>query len=280
MEAIVMHKPTQITLESNPPTLINSSEHPTLESKETYQKQIKKWQKRLLCVQQAYFHQNRRALIVMEGWDAAGKGGAIRRITEKLDPRGFTVYPISAPTFAEQGKHYLYRFQTKLPSPGHIAIFDRSWYGRVLVERVEQFAKPNEWQRAYQEINEFERMLLDDDARIIKLFLNITPEEQLKRFTERLENPLKRWKLTQEDIRNRQRWHKYEAAINDMFAHTSTTRAPWILIQADHKWYTRVEVLKTIVTRLEEGVDLTPPRIDPEVLSSAREHLDFDMEID
>jgi PPK2 family polyphosphate:nucleotide phosphotransferase len=280
MEAIVMHTPSPITLLSNPPSLNQKDDHPILESKAEYQKQLKKWQKRLLTVQQAYFHQKRRALIVMEGWDAAGKGGAIRRITEKLDPRGFTVYPISAPTQSEQGKHYLYRFQTKLPAPGHIAIFDRSWYGRVLVERVEQFASPNEWQRAYQEINEFERMLLDDNARIIKLFLNITPEEQLKRFTERLENPLKRWKLTQEDIRNRQRWHQYEEAINDMFAYTSTTKAPWQTISADHKWYTRVEVLKTIVKQLEEGVDLTPPRIDPDVLASARKNLDFDMKID
>jgi chemotaxis methyl-accepting protein methylase/polyphosphate kinase 2 (PPK2 family)/septal ring-binding cell division protein DamX len=178
MEAIVMHAPSPITLLSNPPSLNQKDDHPILESKAKYQKQLKKWQKRLLTVQQAYFHQKRRALIVMEGWDAAGKGGAIRRITEKLDPRGFTVYPISAPTPSEQGKHYLYRFQTKLPAPGHIAIFDRSWYGRVLVERVEQFASPNEWQRAYQEINEFERMLLDDNARIIKLFLNITLGDQ------------------------------------------------------------------------------------------------------
>ncbi|MGB2221399.1 polyphosphate kinase 2 family protein [Neptunomonas sp.] len=269
-----MHTPSDIVLENNPPNLPKkNSEHSVLDDKADYKKQLKKWQTRLLHVQQAYYHQKRRCIIVMEGWDAAGKGGAIRRVTEKLDPRGFEVYPIAAPTKEEQGKHYLYRFQTKLPAPGEIAIFDRSWYGRVLVERIEKFATKAQWQRAYQEINEFERLLVDDNARIIKIFLHITPDEQHRRFTERLENPVKRWKLTPEDIRNRQRWGDYEKATLDMFNHTSTKAAPWNVVAANHKWYTRVEVLKTIVKAMEKDVDLTPPAVDPEVLELARAHL-------
>ncbi len=249
----------------------------SIAKKKTYEKKLKKWQRRLLDVQQAYYHQNRRAIIVFEGWDASGKGGAIRRVTERLDPRGFQVHPIGAPSQEEQGKHYLYRFQMRLPAPGKIAIFDRSWYGRVLVERIEGFADEPEWQRAYQEINEFERMLTDDNARIIKIFLHITPEEQLKRFSERLANPIKRWKLTEEDIRNRQRWPEYEQAINQMFMYTSTKTSPWHPIAADHKWYARLEVLKHIVKTMEQGIDLSPPSINPNVLKAAQKHLGLDV---
>ena len=196
-----MHLPSPIQLQSNPPILkTDFSEDKILHDKRDYLKKLKKWQKRMLQVQQAYYHQGIRAILVFEGWDASGKGGAIRRITEKLDPRGFAVHPISAPSHEEQSRHYLYRFQSRLPEAGKIAIFDRSWYGRVLVERVEKFATEQEWQRAYQEINEFERCLIDDGARIIKVFMHIHPDEQLKRFQERLNNPVKRWKLTHEDF--------------------------------------------------------------------------------
>ena len=273
-----MQHPSDILFEKHMTTLSSLCfKQARIAKQKIYQRKLKKWQRRLLNVQQAYYHQNRRAIIVFEGWDASGKGGAIRRVTERLDPRGFQVHPRGAPSQEEQGKHYLYRFQTRLPSPGKIAIFDRSWYGRVLVERIEGFASKPEWQRAYQEINEYERMLTDDNARIIKIFLHISPEEQLKRFSERLGNPVKRWKLTEEDIRNRQRWPEYEQAINQMFKYTSTQTSPWHPIAADHKWYARLEVLKHIVKTMEQGVDLSPPLVNQDVLIAARQHLGLDV---
>ena len=182
-------------------------------TKKEYKKALKKWQKKLLQVQQAYYHQGLRALLVFEGWDAAGKGGAIRRITQRLDPRGVQVYPIAAPNEVEQSKHYLYRFWNKIPQAGCWSIFDRSHYGRVLVERIEGFASEQQWQRAYQEINEFERQLTDDGVRVIKFFVHIDDATQLARFEARLDDPQKRWKLTEEDIRNRQQRGEYEAAV-------------------------------------------------------------------
>lgn len=241
--------------------------------KAAYQKELEKLQETVLHVQQAYWHSKRRAIIVFEGWDASGKGGAIRRLTENLDPRGAHVWPIAAPTPEEQGRHYLWRFWQRLPRPGTFAIFDRSWYGRVMVERIEGFAKPHEWQRAYDEINEFERQLADDGVRIIKMFLHITPEEQLERFRERLNNPYKRWKLTTEDLRNRDRRKEYEQAIDDMFARTSTDNAPWVAIPANAKWFARVEVLRQVVAHLSKGVDISPPKLDPAVKTAAEKLL-------
>jgi PPK2 family polyphosphate:nucleotide phosphotransferase len=265
-----MQPPSDIVIVDNPPEFSDlDMETASISDGKTYEKKIKKLKKRLLAVQQAYYHQNKRVVIVFEGWDASGKGGAIRQLTEKLDPRGFQVHPIAAPEADEQGRHYLYRFQTRLPKPGRIAIFDRSYYGRVLVERVEGFASDWQWQRAYQELNEFERQLTDDGVRVIKIFLHITKEEQAKRFVERLNNPLKRWKLTSEDIRNRQKWSEYETAASDMFRLTSTTNAPWNLIAGNHKWYARIQVLKTIIKVLEEGVDITPPELHPELVEEA-----------
>lgn len=233
--------------------------------KAAYEKVLKKLQDEILHVQQAYWHSKRRAIIVFEGWDAAGKGGAIRRLTENLDPRGVHVWPIAAPSAEEQGKHYLWRFWQRLPAAGTFAIFDRSWYGRVLVERVEGFAKPHEWRRAYDEINEFERLLADDGVRIVKLFMHLSADEQLERFKERLNNPYKRWKLTTEDLRNRDRRKDYEEAVDDMFAQTSTGQAPWAAVPADAKWYARVDVLRHAVSALAEGMDLSPPPLDPDV---------------
>lgn len=265
-----MHQPSPIILESGIKTLssIDFSDS-ILINKNEYQKKLKKWQKKMLQVQQAYFHQNRKAILVFEGWDASGKGGAIRRITEKLDPRGVTVHPISAPTAQEQSKHYLHRFQARLPEAGSIAIFDRSWYGRVLVERIEGYATEHEWQRAYQEVNEFERCLMDDGVKIIKIFMHISPEEQLKRFEERLNNPVKRWKLTTEDIRNRERWDDYEISTDEMFKYTSTKTAPWHIIRGNHKWFARIDVLKTVVNQLAQDVDTRPPPVDPNVIDDA-----------
>lgn len=263
----IKHIKTQETLHYD--HLANSK----ISSKADYHEQLSYWQKRMLMVQQAYYHQGHRAIILLEGWDAAGKGGLIRRITEKLDPRGFRVFPFAAPSPAEQGRHYLFRFQKALPPPGKISIFDRSHYGRVLVERVEGFARKEEWQRAYQEINEFERTLTDDNVRIVKLFMHISKEQQLKRFVERLENPYKRWKLTEEDIRNREKWPQYEQAINDMLVNTSTEQSPWHVIPAEHKWFARVEGIKTAVEALEQGINIEPPPIDEDFVKIAKEKL-------
>lgn len=271
-----MFFPSTISLVTTPPKLSDCDiDHKaySLKSKEQYRKKLKKAQELMLQVQQAYYHQGKRAIIIFQGWDAAGKGGAIRRITEKLDPRGYRVYPISSPTDEEQGKHYLYRFQTRLPKPGAIAIFDRSWYERVLVERVEGFASPFEWQRAYQEINEYERMLIDDGVRIIKVFMHISKAEQLKRFEERLNNPTKQWKLTEEDLRNRAKWDEYENATDEMFQRTATLSAPWHIIPGNKKWYARVQVLNTIIDELSREVDLSPPPADEAVVKAAKEQL-------
>ena len=233
--------------------------------KAEYEKHLDRLQNQMLMIQQTYYHERRRALLVFEGWDAAGKGGAIRRLTETLDPRGFHVWPIGAPKPDEQGRHYLYRFWERLPEPGTIAIFDRSWYGRVLVERVEGLIPRPVWKRAFDEINEFERMLVDDGACVVKIFLHIPPEEQLERFAERLSNPYKRWKLTEDDIRNHRRWDDYAEAIEDMFDRTSTKHAPWHVIYGERKWVARVEVLKAVTQALADGIKVTPPPVDPEV---------------
>lgn len=241
----------------------------SMDGKDEYEKRLSKLQKELLHIQQTYWHEKRRAIVLFEGWDAAGKGGCIRRLTEPLDPRGFHVWPISAPTPEDQGKHYLYRFWARLPAPGTFAIFDRSWYGRVLVERVEGFAKKAAWKRAYEEINEFERMLTEDGVRIIKIFLHISPDEQLARFRERLGNPHKRWKLTEEDLRNRGRWDDYVEAIEAMFDRTSTDHAPWNVVPADSKWLARIRVLELVNATLREGIKIEPPPLQPEVARSA-----------
>jgi PPK2 family polyphosphate:nucleotide phosphotransferase len=265
-----MHKPSPIVLLETPPCLSDVHfDKAIVASKSVYEKRLKKLQKQMLQIQQAYYHQGRRAIIVFEGWDAAGKGGAIRRLTEKLDPRGFTVNPISAPTAEEQGRHYLYRFQSRLPAPGGITIFDRSYYGRVLVERVEGFASEHQWQRAYQEINEFERLLMDDGVCIVKLFIHINKDEQIKRFDERLNNPVKRWKLTEEDIRNHMRWSDYEQAIDQMFTLTATQNAPWNVIPGKMKWFARLAVLEVVTHALAKGVDISVPPINPDVVAAA-----------
>lgn len=269
-----MFEPSPIVLQADPPTLEETDPSGgIIGDKSTYAKSLKRLQKQILSIQQAYYHQGLRAIIVFEGWDASGKGGAIRRLTERLDPRGVKVHPIGTPTADEQGRHYLYRFQTRLPIPGTWSIFDRSWYGRVLVERIEGFAATHEWQRAYQEINEYERMLRDDGVRIVKIFLHISKDEQLRRFEERLHNPNKRWKLTSEDIRNRERWGEYTQAIDEMFLRTSTESVPWQIIAANHKWHARIEVLKTIASVLAKGIDTSPPELDPKVVAEAEQRL-------
>jgi AMP-polyphosphate phosphotransferase len=234
-----------------------------------YERRLADLQEILQRVQQAYLGTQLRAVIVLEGWDTAGKGGIVRRLGWALDPRSFKVHTIAAPGEREKSLHYLQRFWERLPQHGQIVAFDRSWYGRVLVERVEGFARPDEWRRAYAEINEFEHMLIDDDVRLVKLFLHITPEEQMRRFSNRLANPLKRWKLSYEDFRNRARWKEYETAIEDMMEKTSTRRARWHLIPANDKSFGRLAALRIVADRLSKAVSLEPRPLDPKVLEAA-----------
>jgi AMP-polyphosphate phosphotransferase len=239
----------------------------------SYLRKLHKLQIAMLELEEIYRVERRRGIIVLEGWDASGKSGAIQRLVERLDPRWVSVWPIGAPTAEEQGRHYLWRFWQRLPLPGQIAIFDRSWYGRVLVERVEALARPKEWRRAYNEINAFEKMLVDDGVRLVKLFMHISGEEQLRRFRERIATPAKHWKISAEDIRNRARRSDYLDALDDVFARTSTDTAPWHVVPAEFKWFARVAMAHTVVKALGEGVALGPPALAPEVVSAAAEHL-------
>lgn len=237
---------------------------------ERYEKELGRLQLALREVQLAYRRTGRRALIVFEGWDAAGKGGTIRRMGAVLDPRGLKVWPIAAPTPEEKGRHYLYRFWRRLPEVGTLALFDRSWYGRVLVERVEGMATPAEWKRAYDEIRSFEAMQVADGARIVKLFLHISAEEQLRRFQERVSDPLKRWKMTMDDVRSYGKRRAYQRAIEEMLARTSSPRAPWRVVPAENKHYGRIASLATIVSVLSAKVDLKPEGLTPELATAIR----------
>lgn len=223
--------------------------------KDDYNDKLAKLQGRLLKAAWKRFEQKRPCLLVFEGWDAAGKGGAIRRVTQALDPRLYQVTGFSAPTDEEKAQHYLWRFWRHLPPAGLTAIFDRSHYGRVLVERVEGFATPREWQRSYDEINDFESKLVEGGYVIRKFWLHMSPEEQLQRFKARERTPSKRYKITKEDWRNRARWQDYEAAVNDMVAFTHREHAPWTVVPANHKRFARVMVLKTVVDALEKALD-------------------------
>jgi polyphosphate kinase 2 (PPK2 family) len=227
----------------------------------------------LQLIQQAYLGTSQRALVVLEGWDTAGKGGVVRRLGWALDPRSFKVHPIAAPDEHERAQHYLQRFWRRLPQQGQIVVFDRSWYGRVLVERVEGLASDKEWRRAYREINEFERMLIESGVRLVKLFLHITLNEQERRFRDRLLNPVKRWKLSYEDFRNRARWPEYETAIEDMMEETSPKHAPWHLIPANDKPYGRFSAFRILADRLGKDVSLEPRPIDPDLLKEAQHAL-------
>jgi polyphosphate kinase 2 (PPK2 family) len=247
-------------------------DHPKLEFAD-YERRLSSLQGVLQLIQQAYLGTPQRAIIVLEGWDTAGKGGVVRRLGWSLDPRSFKVSPIAAPDEHERAQHYLQRFWRRLPENGQIVAFDRSWYGRVLVERVEGFAAEEEWRRAYREINEFERMLIDSGVRLVKVFLHITADEQLKRFRSRLTDPVKRWKLSYEDFRNRARWSDYETAIEDMMEKTSTKHAPWHLVPANNKPFGRVAVFRILKERLGEGVSLEPRPIDPGLLKEAKRAL-------
>lgn len=226
--------------------------------REEYVCEVTRWQIQLRELGYQVYQQKRPVILVFEGWDAAGKGGVIKRITEKLDPRGYVVYPISAPQGEDKTRHYLNRFWRRLPERGQIAIFDRSWYGRVLVERVERFAKENEWKRAFKEINAFERQLHDFGAVTAKFWIHISREEQLRRFEERKAIGYKAWKLTDEDWRNRKKWDAYEEAVEEMLVKTSTSVAPWCLVEGNDKYWARTKVLSRLVEVLSTELDYEP----------------------
>ncbi len=217
----------------------------------TYKLELKKWQARLRELEFECYRHRLPVVIGYEGWDAAGKGGNIRRLTEPLDPRGFSVTPIAAPKGEEATHHYLWRFWKAIPKAGHITVFDRTWYGRVLVERIEGFCTETEWRRAYQEINEFEAQLAVFPTVIVKFWLHISPEEQLARFKKREETPYKRYKITEEDWRNREKWDDYKRAVIEMLTRTSTTYAPWTIVEGNCKWWARIKTLKTVCKAIE-----------------------------
>ena len=226
--------------------------------RQAYVREVTRRQIQLRELGYKVYLQKRPVILVFEGWDAAGKGGAIKRITEKLDPRGYVVYPISAPQGEDRTRHYLFRFWRRLPERGQIAIFDRSWYGRVLVERIEGFARQAEWQRAYKEINSFERQLREFGVILVKFWIHISREEQLRRFEERKAIGYKAWKLTEEDWRNREKWAAYEDAVEQMLVKTSTATAPWTLIEGNDKYWARSRVLARLVKILSSEMGYEP----------------------
>ncbi len=217
-----------------------------------YKLQLKAAQKRLFELHNKLYRTRTPLIIVYEGWDAAGKGGNIRRLTQGLDARGFEVNPVSAPTPPELNHHYLWRFWNSLPKNGHIAIYDRSWYGRVMVERIEGFCTTEQWKRAFDEMNRFEKSLSDWGAIIIKFWLHIDSDEQLRRFEERMNTPEKRWKITDEDWRNRDKWDKYHESVDDMLMYTNTEYAPWVVIESNDKKYARIKALNSVIDRIEK----------------------------
>ena len=222
---------------------------------EEYREQLKPLQKRLAELHNVIYRKKIPVILCYEGWDAAGKGGNIRRVARPLDPRGFDVMPIASPEPHELARQYLWRFWTRLPRTGHICIFDRTWYGRVMVERIEGFCSEDDWKRAYNEINEFERQLTDWGAVVLKFWIHIDQDTQLQRFNDRQSNPEKQWKLTEEDWRNREKWPIYEEAIDEMLQKTSTKNAPWVIIESNDKKYARIKALTIVIDALEKAIE-------------------------
>ena len=224
-------------------------------SEEEYKEKLKELQSELRSLHYALYRKKIPLIIAYEGWDAAGKGGNIKRIAGALDPRGYVVYPIASPEPHEKARHHLWRFWNRLPKTGHIAIYDRTWYGRVMVERLEGFCSENDWQRAYNEINEFEKELYDWGAVIIKFWIQIDSDTQLARFTDRQNTPEKRWKITDEDWRNREKWDLYEEAIDEMLEKTNTSFAPWYILESVDKKYARIKALEIVVESIKKALD-------------------------
>ena len=221
-------------------------------TREEYKEKLDKLQAKIEKLHGELYRRRIPVVLGFEGWDAGGKGGAIKRLTAKMDPRGYVVNPTASPNDIEKAHHYLWRFWRAMPKDGHVAIFDRTWYGRVMVERIEGFCTEAEWKRAYKEINDMERDLTDAGAIVIKFWMHIDKDEQERRFKERQENPEKQWKITDEDWRNREKWDQYEDAVNEMLMRTSTDYAPWVVVEGNSKYYARVKVLKTVVDAIEE----------------------------
>ena len=221
-------------------------------TKEEYEAGLKKYQERLREMENDIYLKRIPVLIVYEGWDAAGKGGNIRRLAQALDPRVYEVVPVGPPNDVEKAHHFLWRFWQKVPKAGHITIFDRSWYGRVMVERVEGFCSEAEWKRAYREIREFEADCAEFGIVIVKFWLHISPQEQLLRFKQREKLSYKRWKITDEDWRNRKKWDRYRQAVDEMIYRTSTKEAPWTVVEADSKYYARIKTMKTVIKAIEK----------------------------
>ena len=223
--------------------------------KEEYKKRLKELQEKLALLHFEMYKHRIPVVLAFEGWDAGGKGGAIKRLTENMDPRGYEVIPVAAPNDMERSHHYLWRFWNAMPKAGHMTIFDRTWYGRVMVERIEGFCKESDWKRAFNELNHMEEHLTNFGCIVIKFWMHIDQDEQAARFKERQETPDKQWKITEEDWRNREKWKEYEEAVNEMIIRTSTNHAPWVIVEANDKYYARIKVLETVVTALEERMD-------------------------
>lgn len=221
-------------------------------TKEEYKEKLDKLQKKLEKLHGELYRYRIPVVLGFEGWDAGGKGGAIKRLTQKMDPRGYVVHPTASPNDIERAYHYLWRFWVDMPKAGHVTIFDRTWYGRVMVERIEGFCTKDEWQRAYKEINDMEYTLAESGAIVLKFWMQIDKDEQERRFKARQENPEKQWKITDEDWRNREKWDQYEEAVNEMLIRTSSPYAPWIVVEGNCKYYARIKVLETVVNAIEK----------------------------
>jgi polyphosphate kinase 2 (PPK2 family) len=246
-------------------------------TREEYVRDRVRYQLQLRELAYQLYVQKRTLVMVYEGWDASGKGGNIKRVTERLDPRGYEVFPIAAPKGEDATHHYMWRFWRRLrpPDEKQILIFDRTWYGRVMVERVEGFCTEDEWKRAYREINEFERQLADYGMILAKFWIHISQYEQLRRFEGRRSTAYKSWKLTDEDWRNRDKWDQYEAAVEDMLLRTSTLTAPWTIVEGNDKWFARVKTLRTLVEVLSRELDYQP--LEPQIVSIQTEKGKSDM---
>ena len=236
------------------PTILSAADLTKTLAKDAYAEQLGRHQGQLNLLSRKMQRRGVSAVLVFEGWDAAGKGGAIRRVTRALDARSYDIVPVAAPTEEELARHYLWRFWQHLPRAGRITIFDRSWYGRVLVERVEGLAREEEWKRAYREISEFESLLRGHGMAVVKFWLHISKDEQLKRFQAREQTPYKQFKITAEDYRNRERWSEYEQAVEEMIERTSTAEAPWVIVESNDKRHARIKVLKSCHEQIAAAV--------------------------
>lgn len=255
-ESIVNEKEAEKAVKNLGESVLSKADLTLCYTKEEYKKKLKKLQDKLECLHGELYRRRIPVVLGFEGWDAGGKGGAIKRLTEKMDPRGFVVNPTASPNDIEKSHHYLWRFWRAMPKDGHIAIFDRTWYGRVMVERIEGFCTKQEWQRAYKEMNDMEKDLADSGAIVIKFWMQIDKDEQERRFKARQDDPEKQWKITDEDWRNREKWEQYEDAVNEMLIRTSTEYAPWVVVEGNNKYYARIKVLETVVHAIEERISL------------------------